>query len=90
LQWLDAVKKRWSDKGGLRRDEIHHDKAELAQNGSGEGSLTQRRCLGQLGTVRGGSSWPDVEESRWRQASTCVGERLSADQAEELRKGEPP
>jgi hypothetical protein len=35
-----------------------------------------------------GSGWPDVEKSwRWR-APTYAGERLSVDQAEELRKGE--
>jgi hypothetical protein len=46
LQWPDAVKKRRSDEGGLRRDKIPHGKVELAQNRDEEGSLTQRWRLG--------------------------------------------
>jgi hypothetical protein len=45
--------------------QIHHGKAELAQNRDEGGSLTLRRRLGWLGTAQGGYGWPDVEES-WR------------------------
>jgi hypothetical protein len=47
---------------GLRRDEIHHDKAELMQNRDEGGSHTLSQRLGHLSMTRGGSGWSDVEE----------------------------
>jgi hypothetical protein len=81
------MKTRRPDEGRLRRAKFPHGKAELAQKRGGERSLTQRQRLGQFGTARGGFGWPDDEESRRRRAPTCARETLSADQAEELRKG---
>jgi hypothetical protein len=54
LQWPNAMRKRRSDDGGLRRDEIHHGEANLAQNRDEGGSLTLRRRLGLLGAAQGG------------------------------------
>jgi hypothetical protein len=73
---------------GLQRHKIHHGKAKLAQTRDEGESLTLRQRLGRLGTARGGSGCPDVEESRQRRIPICAGKRLSVDQAEELRKGE--
>jgi hypothetical protein len=59
------------------------------QKKGGERSLTQRQCLGRLGTTRGDSGWPDDEKPRWRPygLSVCESwERVNERQGE-LRGG---